>query len=74
MIKMNILKTQNTLIWENAACDAADDMWPAAMAPAAFANCEADVAETGCFMSTATNASEARLRSELSFKVPKMSF
>merc|ERR1719189_1500036 len=44
------------------------------MAPAAFANWDADVADTGCFISTATRASEARLRSELSFKLPKMSF
>ena len=44
------------------------------MAPAAFANWDAEVADTGCFISTATRASEARLRSELSFKLPKMSF
>ena len=62
------------MIWENAACEAAEEIWPAAIAPAAFANCDACEAETGCFMSTATNASEARLKSELSFKLPKMSF
>ena len=62
------------MIWENAACEAAEEIWPAAMAPAAFANCDACEAETGCFMSTATNASEARLKRELSFKLPKMSF
>ena len=68
------LKYKSTLIWENAACEAAEDIWPAAIAPAAFANCDACEADTGCFMSTATNASEARLKSELSFRLPKMSF